>query len=170
MLSFGRFPHWKLYSTLQRWPDHYLTTLLNRPRVLLVLSSGPIPMDTIFFHQILPLWYWTRFCNVCTNPIHPSSTKTFYDISKFCLSRKINSISQKYSKSQFLSDLEKIHLFAYPSHTLAGRVYTVFTNARMLVEIYSRFGKFGENKATLIGCYANASTECRLKDEILYMT
>ena len=60
MLSFGRFPQWNLYSTLQRWLDHHLTPLLNRPRVLLVLSSGLIPIDKNFFHQILPLWYWTR--------------------------------------------------------------------------------------------------------------
>ena len=50
--------------------DHHLTPSLNRQQVLVVLSSGLIPMDT-FFHQVLPLWYWTRFWQVCFSSIHP---------------------------------------------------------------------------------------------------
>ena len=47
MLSFGKFPHWWLCSTPQKWPDHYLIPSLNRLQVLVVLSSGLTPMDTI---------------------------------------------------------------------------------------------------------------------------
>ena len=46
MLSFENFPQRSLYSTLQKWPVHHLTHLLNRPQVLVVLSSGLTPRDT----------------------------------------------------------------------------------------------------------------------------
>ena len=46
MLSFGNFPQWSLYLILQKWPDRHLTPSLNQPQVLVVLSSGPTPMDT----------------------------------------------------------------------------------------------------------------------------
>ena len=46
ILSFGRFPRWNSYSSLQKLPDHHLTPSLNRPQVLVVLSSGLIPTDT----------------------------------------------------------------------------------------------------------------------------
>ena len=42
-----------------------------------------------------------------------NSAKIFLDNFKFCLSRKINSISQNYSKSHFFSDWKKIPLSAY---------------------------------------------------------
>ena len=48
MVSFGRFLHWSLYLTPKKWPNHHLTPSLNRPKVLVVLSSGLIPMDTTF--------------------------------------------------------------------------------------------------------------------------
>ena len=46
MSLFGKFPQWSLYSTLQKWPDHHLIPSLSRPLALVVLSSGPTPMDT----------------------------------------------------------------------------------------------------------------------------
>ena len=46
MLLFGKFPQWSLYLTLQKWPDHPLIPLLNRPQVLVVLHSGLTPIDT----------------------------------------------------------------------------------------------------------------------------
>ena len=51
-----------------------------------------------------------------------NSTKIIWNISKLCFSRKIISISQKYSKFHSLPALEKFPLFAYPFHTLAAGV------------------------------------------------
>ena len=48
MLSFGRSPQLNLHSTLQKWPVHHLIPSLNRPQVLVVLSSRLTPMDTFF--------------------------------------------------------------------------------------------------------------------------
>ena len=48
ILSSGKFPQWSLYLTPQKRPDHHLTPSLNRPHVLVVLSSGLIPMDITF--------------------------------------------------------------------------------------------------------------------------
>ena len=56
-------------------------------------------------------------------------TKKLSDDSKFCLSRKIIPTSQRYSKSQSLSDLEKLAFYAFPFYTLAAGVQTVSTNA-----------------------------------------
>ena len=55
MLSFGKSPRYSLYPTLQKWPVHRLIPLLNQPRVLVVLSSGPIPMDTISSSNFFPM-------------------------------------------------------------------------------------------------------------------
>ena len=49
-------------------------------------------------------------------------TKIFKDNSQFCVSRKIIPIQQNYSKSHFLSDLEKFPLSAYRFYTLSSRV------------------------------------------------
>ena len=46
MLSFGGFPQWKFCSTPQYKPGHHLIHSLNRSQVLIVLSSGLIPVDT----------------------------------------------------------------------------------------------------------------------------
>ena len=51
-----------------------------------------------------------------------NSANFFYDNSKFCLSRRIIPISQKYSKSPFRSDLEKFTLSAYKFYTFASGV------------------------------------------------
>ena len=61
MLSSGKFPQWSLYLTPQKRPDHHLTPSLNRPQVLVVLSSGLIPMHTTFSSTSIlmvlePLW------------------------------------------------------------------------------------------------------------------
>ena len=57
MLSFGRFAQWSLYSTRLMWRDHHLITItsLNRPQVLVVLSSWLIPMDTTFSSNTTPM-------------------------------------------------------------------------------------------------------------------
>ena len=51
-----------------------------------------------------------------------NSAKIFKDNFKCCLSRKINSISQNYSKSHLLCDLEKFPLSAYKFYILASGV------------------------------------------------
>ena len=66
-----KFRQLSLYSIPQKWLDHHLIPSLNRPQVLVVLSSGLIPTDTTFFCQILPLWYWTHYSQIYINFIHP---------------------------------------------------------------------------------------------------
>ena len=44
-----KFPSVKfVFDSAKKRPDHHLTPSLNRPQVLVVLSSGRIPMDTTF--------------------------------------------------------------------------------------------------------------------------
>ena len=55
MLSFGKSPRYSLYSALQKLPVHRPIPWLNQPRVSVVLSSGPIPMNTISSSNFFPM-------------------------------------------------------------------------------------------------------------------
>ena len=70
MLSFGRFPQWSLYLILQKWPDHHLTPSLNGSQVLVVLSSGPSPLDTFFSSSSTPM-FCVRYWQLCVDLLTP---------------------------------------------------------------------------------------------------
>ena len=70
MLLIGKFPHWSLYLTLQKWPNHHLILSLNRPQVIVVLSSGLTPMDRTP-SSISTLMVLDPLLQVCFNSIHP---------------------------------------------------------------------------------------------------
>ena len=71
MLSFGKFHQWSLYLTPQKGLDHHLTHSLNRPHVSVVLSSGLIPMDSIFSSNSTPMVPATGKCASTFSTLFP---------------------------------------------------------------------------------------------------
>ena len=54
-LFFGKIPQWSLYSTPQNLLDHHQIPSSSRPQVLVVLSTGIVPMDTVFSLNSTPM-------------------------------------------------------------------------------------------------------------------
>ena len=91
-------------------------TLLSFSLLLREIILSPTPFLPFAFSKS----NFSSFFPSDKNILSPTSIPQKY--SKFCLSRKIISISQNYSKSPSLSDLGKIPLFAYTFHSLAAGV------------------------------------------------
>ena len=116
----GNEPDYYSLSRLTDVTPHSCSDLLYFTLLL------PFYLEKLFQVQLLfsLLLFWTKifsvqflFCLLFGQKYSKpnfNSAKIFKDNSKFCLSRKINPLSQKYSESQFLSDLAKFPLFCLP--------------------------------------------------------